>query len=225
MGHHLGVGLAFEDVALGHQFGLQLGEILDDAVMDQHNPARLVRMGIGGGRSPVGGPAGVTDADRGSQRLCQQDRLQFPDLALGPTALNAPVHQHRNASGIIAPVLQPLQAVDQTGNRRARPGHADDAAHGKCPRKIWIPALCARTGNGLSRPWLSGTGLGDGRPGLHLKCGFARFLRRTTQGRRRFGRETLFRYGRHSWPRQHPSDDAGSGPAGRSCGRSPVHVR
>jgi len=129
MGDDLGVGLAFEDMTFGRKVRLQLGEILDDAVVDQHDPAGFVRVGVGRGGGAVGGPAGVADADGGVQRFGGQHSLQLANLALGAAAFDAPVDQGRNACGVIAPVFQPLQAVDQTGNRRAYARHTDDAAH------------------------------------------------------------------------------------------------
>jgi hypothetical protein len=81
VGDDLGIGLALEDAALGGQLGLQLGEVLDDAVVDQAHPSRPVRVGIGLGGRPVGGPAGVADAGQAVEGLLAQDRLQGPDLA------------------------------------------------------------------------------------------------------------------------------------------------
>ncbi|MNT21276.1 hypothetical protein D3C72_1566110 [compost metagenome] len=135
VGHDLGVGLALEDAALGLQLGLQLGEVLDDAVVDQADAAGLVRVGVGGGRGAVGGPAGVADADCARQRFGGQDGFQFADLALGAAAFDATVHDGGDPGGIIAAIFQTLQAVDQTGNDGARARDADDAAHEVCSDK------------------------------------------------------------------------------------------
>jgi hypothetical protein len=138
MGHHLGVGLALKHMAGGLQFGLQLGEVLDDAVVHQRHPPGLVRVGVFGVGGAVGGPAGVADADRrdaggAGQGIGGQHRLQLRDLALGATPGSAAVDHRGDASGVIAAVLQPLEAVDQAGNRRALAGDADDPAHAVCP--------------------------------------------------------------------------------------------
>ncbi|MNT26274.1 hypothetical protein D3C72_1618360 [compost metagenome] len=132
VGDDLGVGLALEDAALGFQLSLQLGEVLDDAVMDQADAAGLVRVGVGGGRRAVGGPAGVADADGPGQRVGGQHGLQLADLALGAAAFDAAVDDGGDAGGVIAAVLQPLQAVDQTGDDGACARDADDAAHEVC---------------------------------------------------------------------------------------------
>ena len=65
-GGDLGVGLAAERVAVGEQLGLDLGEVLDDAVVDDGELVVVgeVRVRVGVGRAAVGGPAGVADAGR-----------------------------------------------------------------------------------------------------------------------------------------------------------------
>ncbi len=63
----LGVGLGDEAVALGRELLAQRLEVLDDAVVDDGEPARRVRMGVRLGRLAVGRPAGVADADRAAR--------------------------------------------------------------------------------------------------------------------------------------------------------------
>ena len=67
--HNLGVGLALKGVAEGLELGLEVGEILDDAVVDQGHATRLVRVGVRCGRGAMGGPAGMADADGRGQGL------------------------------------------------------------------------------------------------------------------------------------------------------------
>ncbi len=66
-GGHLGVRLGLEREALGEQLVFQRGEVLDDAVVDDRQPAVVtqVRVRIAVGRSAVGRPPRVPDA-RGS---------------------------------------------------------------------------------------------------------------------------------------------------------------
>ena len=45
MGEHFGIGFAGEGVAFGEQFGAQRGVILDDAVMDDGEPAAAIHGG------------------------------------------------------------------------------------------------------------------------------------------------------------------------------------
>src|SRR5258706_188318 len=65
MGDDLGVGLAPELVA-PRELLPELGEVLDDAVMDQRDAsvAGEVRVGVHLGDAAVGGPAGVPDPER-----------------------------------------------------------------------------------------------------------------------------------------------------------------
>ena len=66
MGDDLGVRFTGEAMPLGLQRGAQGGVILDDAVVDDGDPAGAVhvRMGVELGRRAVRGPAGVGDARR-----------------------------------------------------------------------------------------------------------------------------------------------------------------
>ena len=66
-GRDLGIGLGRKRIALGGKFLAQRPEILDDAVVDDREPRRGVRMGVGFGRLAVRRPARVADADRARQ--------------------------------------------------------------------------------------------------------------------------------------------------------------
>ena len=79
VGDDFGVGVGSEDVALGRQFLLDLGVVLDDAVMHDGQAAGDVRMGIAFGGHAMGRPARVGDAGIGGEAL----RLggQFGDAA------------------------------------------------------------------------------------------------------------------------------------------------
>ncbi|MNI62711.1 hypothetical protein D3C73_1180420 [compost metagenome] len=112
--------------------------------MDQADAPGLVRVGVGLGGGAVGGPAGVADADGPGDRISRQDGLQLADLALGATALDAPAVLHGDAGGIIAAILQPLQAVDQARDDGAGSGDADDAAHEVCSDKVRVASAFAR---------------------------------------------------------------------------------
>ena len=54
--------------------------------------------------------------------------------ALGAATLDRAVDDRGHSGGVVAAVLQPLQAVDQAGNDGAVAGDADDAAHGQAPK-------------------------------------------------------------------------------------------
>ncbi len=72
LGHDFRIGLRGEGCAVGDQFVLELGKILDDAVVNDGNAIGEMRMGIGFGRRAMGRPAGVGNADRAGQRLAAQ---------------------------------------------------------------------------------------------------------------------------------------------------------
>jgi hypothetical protein len=130
LGDDLGVGVALEDASRGGQFGLQLGEVFDDAVVHQGHPSGGVGVGVLDIGRAVGGPADVADAVLGDQRLLGQNRLEVLDLALGPAALDLSIDDGGDAGRIVAPVFKPLEAVDQPLRHGLVSDDADDAAHG-----------------------------------------------------------------------------------------------
>ena len=139
----LGVGLAGEVVALGLQRGAQLVVVLDDAVVDQRDAARPVRrrgagavaevrVGVVHRGRAVGGPAGVCDAGGAAQALAAHLLHQLGDALGAARALQAAgVDGH--AAGVIAAVLQALQALDEKGDDVAVRDRGDDATHGEPP--------------------------------------------------------------------------------------------
>ena len=133
MGDRLRVGLAFEDDALGFQLGAQLAVVLDDAVVDDRQPRRRMRMGIGLCRRAMGRPAGVADADRALQRMVGEPCCEVDQLALGAQARQRPVFQRGDAGGIIAAIFEPLQRVDETVGHLFAADDADNSAHGLVP--------------------------------------------------------------------------------------------
>ena len=130
MDHGLAVGLGFEDMAGILKLAAQFLEVLDDAVMHDGDPVAGMGMGIGLGRPAVRRPAGVADPDRAGQRRASQQALEIDQLALCAAAVDAAVHQGRHAGGVVPPVLQPLQSIDQQRRGRGPTENSDDPAHG-----------------------------------------------------------------------------------------------
>ena len=125
-------------IALGLQFGAQLAEILNDAVLyDDDLPGSVgVRMCVALAGLAVGGPARVPDADLALDgRLGQPDRqiAQLPDIA--PDGKIAVLHD-RDACGVIAAIFQLTQAVHDDLGRIERPRIADDSTHGVLPQQM-----------------------------------------------------------------------------------------
>ena len=93
----LGIGLGGEMVSLGGELLAQRLEVLDDAVVDDGEPGRSVRMGVGDRRLAVGRPARMSDADRPAERLGGEFGLEVLELALGAPPLEPAVFERRDA--------------------------------------------------------------------------------------------------------------------------------
>ena len=153
MSDDLGVGLAGKGIAFGLQFSAQFFVVFNDAVVHQANAAfalaRLhagaraeMRMGVVHRRCAMGGPAGVGNAGRALQatgrRVDLGHQLGHPLGAARALQTWRLAHLRlrrvdRDAAGVVTPVLQALQALDQDGNNIAARNRADDAAHGVSP--------------------------------------------------------------------------------------------
>ena len=57
MNDGFGIGVGLETMSLGLELGAQVAEVLDDAVVDDGDLRRHVRMGIALGRTAVGSPS------------------------------------------------------------------------------------------------------------------------------------------------------------------------
>jgi hypothetical protein len=126
---HLGVGFALERAPFGDQLRLQLGEVLDDAVVHHGHPPGLLGMGVALVRRAMGRPPRMPDADVSRQRIGCQHGFEIAQLARRPPPLDVSAHDARHARRIVAAVLQPSEALDQPFRHRFRPDDADDAAH------------------------------------------------------------------------------------------------
>ena len=131
----LGVGLAHEDVAQGGQLGAQFVVVFDDAVVNQRDARivfawREVRVGIVRCRRAVGGPAGVGDAGEAVQMRFLDLRFQFSHARCRARTGQAAVEVDSHTAGVIAPVLEALEALDQDRGNVAFCDCSDDTAHG-----------------------------------------------------------------------------------------------
>ena len=132
LGHHLGVRLRLEGDALIDQKFLQLRVIFDDAVVHHGDPAAPahLRVGVDVGRRPVGGPAGVPDADLpvdGRAALNEVGQHLKPALGLGHLQLRAVKDRH--ARGVVPAVFQTGQPIQQDGGRLLFSDKTYNAAH------------------------------------------------------------------------------------------------
>jgi len=135
VGDDLAVDVGVEQVAAADEFGSELVGVVDDAVVHRRHLARAVpvRMGVGLGHAPVGGPARVADADpqvlwrTGGgdpvvQRAHPSDRPDDEQLVL-------PDAGRRYPGRVISPVLQSTEGSRQEVDRSSSASTSDDSTH------------------------------------------------------------------------------------------------
>ena len=114
------------------QLVAQLGEVLDDPVVDDGDAPILaqVRMGVAVGRTAVRGPSGVADAGRGvGQRVAAEQGLEVGELAGLLAHLELAVADDGDAGGVVSAVLQTAQAGDDDLQCLLLTDVPDDSAH------------------------------------------------------------------------------------------------
>ena len=147
----LGIGLALKVMAAALQLLAQLGEVLDDAVVDDGDTtiAAGVRMGVDDRGLAVGSPASVADTAGSVAIDIGKLALQACNLAHAANDIevrrSALAHLERNARGVIAAILHALKACDQDVLCNIRAGVADDSAHRIDPF-VRVTARRPRTG-------------------------------------------------------------------------------
>ena len=165
VGDRLGVGLGGEDVPLLREPSTQLAVVLDDPVEDDGELLDLLRcegVGILLRHAAVGGPARVAEPGR-RRRRCRAGTLpqvlEVPDRARVGEAVRL---EQRDPGGVIAPVLEALEAVQQEGLAFTRPDVSDDPAHLASFRPdAQCPGGCARFAGPLSDAGLLPDEIGD----------------------------------------------------------------
>src|SRR5207247_10592018 len=87
--------------------------------MYNYNPSGTVavRMRVLFGRTAVGGPASMPDSVSPIERLKADNFFQVPQLALSAANLQAlAIAANGNTGGVVAPILQASQAINNDGN-------------------------------------------------------------------------------------------------------------
>jgi hypothetical protein len=130
MRDNLGIGLALERPSARGQFIAQLLEILDNAIVDQRDFARRMRMRVACGRRAVGGPAGMRDTDIARRIVGFQDRNKVRKLALGAPTDELAIMHGAHPRAIIPAIFHPLQPIDQPVRNRGFANNSDNSAHG-----------------------------------------------------------------------------------------------
>src|SRR3546814_18414432 len=119
-------------------------------------------MGVVLGRPTVSRPAGVADADGAVERLALDNAGEIGKLALGAPAVDRAVAQRGDARGVVAAVLQELEAVEQQGRHGRLAQDTDDAAHELGRPLSLVPALVPALAPG------NGRGACKGRVGRYV---------------------------------------------------------
>ena len=133
-----GVGLAVKHIAFGLQRRAQFVMVFNDAVVDQRNLCRPLihragavaemRMRVVNRRRAVRGPAGVGNAGGAFELFGADLRLQFGHARGAARPLQS-AGMNGDAARVIAPVFQPLQALNQDGNDVLGRNRCNNAAH------------------------------------------------------------------------------------------------
>ena len=101
------------------ELALQLEVVLDDAVVDDHDPAGAVavRVRVLFGRTAVRRPARVADAVLALERIASRSTSsRLRQLAGAAPQLDVAVAHDRDAGRVVAAVFEPAQPVDEDGN-------------------------------------------------------------------------------------------------------------
>ncbi len=131
----LGIRLRDEDVPLFLKLRLQFEIVLDDAVVDDDDPAGAVAVRV---RVLLGGPAvsrpsRVADAVLPLERIHRDHFLEPSELARAAPQLDRAVAHDSHAGRIVSAVLEAPQSVDEDRKDLFLADVADDPAHGECP--------------------------------------------------------------------------------------------
>ncbi len=131
MREDLGVGLGDELMPLLDEALLQLGVVLDDAVVNDGDRPRAIgmRVGVVGVGLAVGGPARMSDAHTAGGTVVGEDAFERGDLARGLLGCDLAVLLHGNPRRIVPAVLEPFEAGNQDVNAILGSDVTHDATH------------------------------------------------------------------------------------------------
>ncbi len=130
MGDDLGVGIGAELRAIVLELLAQLAEILDDSIVHHREAVGGMRMRVALGRTAMGRPAGVADADRAVERLALEPAFEVAQLALGAAAGQVTALERGHACRVIAAIFEALERIDELHRHRLAAEYADNPAHG-----------------------------------------------------------------------------------------------
>jgi len=130
--HDLGVGLRAKLVPRGEELLAQLAVVLDDPV--QHDRelrvgARFEWVRVLLGDAAVCGPAGVAETGRRLRAVRARLLLQVLEVPDGAGVLDPVLLDQGDAGRVVAPVLEPLEALKEERLTGPLPDISDDPAH------------------------------------------------------------------------------------------------
>ncbi len=134
VGQYLRVRARVESVTARFEFFLQLGVILNDAVVHDTDVTRAVkvRVGVFHLRRAVRGPTGVANARseaRGRHRTFGTQSLNGFRASRGPGSPGFTRSNEGNPGGVVAAILQAGETFEQRRQRVGGANDSDDAAH------------------------------------------------------------------------------------------------
>src|SRR5262249_27162502 len=132
VGDDLGVGLRGEGVTVVLERGLELAVVLDDSVEDDRQLGVLAtgqRVGVLLTDPPVCCPAGMAEAGRRERAVRASRILQELEVSDGSHVLEAVVLPQHQTGGVVAPVLEPLETVEEKILTGPVPDGSADPAH------------------------------------------------------------------------------------------------
>src|SRR5256885_1430886 len=88
-----------------------------------------VGMGVAFIRNAVRRPPRMADTGIAVDRTCRQSMLQLRNLAGSLAGLHTVAIHHRDAGGVVAAVLHPLQALEQEAGRGTVSDVSDNPTH------------------------------------------------------------------------------------------------
>ncbi len=124
-----GVGLGVKADPVTGQFLAQFAVVLDDAVVDDRDFARLMGVGVGHRGRAMGGPAGMPDAGFARQRLMHQKIGQVDQFADRTATVQHAVVNGGNTGTVIAAIFEAFERFNKDGGGFVSPQNSDNTAH------------------------------------------------------------------------------------------------
>src|SRR5207253_2644667 len=118
------------------ELGLELPVVLDDAVEHDRELALVAageRVRVVLGHAAVGRPARVPEPGRRLRAVRAHGALEVREVADRAHVLESAVFEQRDAGGVVAAELEPLEARDQQLLGGPAPDVSDDPAHPPTP--------------------------------------------------------------------------------------------